>query len=110
MTSCTKSKRTSSPDAPAKCRDVENASAFLARVQSDYRLMSNVSREKSFNFGCVIRFTLQCSSSRLSETSGQYESEITIALLRRNTAISSSGFGSARTKTTTTSSSSCGSR
>ena len=62
--------------------------------------MSNVSREKSFNFGCVIRFTLQCSSSRLSETSGQYESEITIALLRRNTAISSSGFGSARTKTT----------
>jgi hypothetical protein len=68
----------------------------------DYRLMSNVSREKSFNFGCVIRFTLQCSSSRLSETSGQYESEITIALLRRNTAISSSGFGSARKKTTTT--------
>jgi hypothetical protein len=62
-----------------------------------------VSREKNFNFGCVIRFTLQCSSSRLSETSGQYESEITIALLRRNTAISSSGFGSARTKTTTTS-------
>jgi hypothetical protein len=49
--------------------------------------MSNVSREKSLNFGCVIRFTLQCSSSRLSETSGQYESEITIALLRRNTAI-----------------------
>ena len=34
--------------------------------------MSNVSREKSFNFGCVIRFTLQCSSSRLPETSGQY--------------------------------------
>ena len=33
--------------------------------------MSNVSREKSFNFGCVIPFTLQCSSSRLSETSGQ---------------------------------------
>src|SRR6184192_4158884 len=76
----------------------------------DYRLTSNVSREKSFNSGCAIRFTLQCSSNRLSETSGQYESEITIALLRRNTAISSSGFGSARTKTTTTSSSSCGSR
>jgi hypothetical protein len=70
---------------------------------TDYQLMSNVSREKSFNFGCVIRFTLQCSSSRLSETSGQHESEITIALLRRNTAISSSGFGSARTKTTTAS-------
>jgi hypothetical protein len=35
----------------------------------DYRLMFNVSREKSFNFGCVIRFTLQCSSNRLSETS-----------------------------------------
>ncbi len=71
MTSCTKSKRTSSPDAPAKCRDVENASAFLARVQS---LPAHVqcSREKSFNFGCVIHFTLQCSSSRLSETSGQY--------------------------------------
>ena len=31
MTSCTKSKRTSSPDAPAKCRDVENASAFETR-------------------------------------------------------------------------------
>jgi predicted RNase H-like HicB family nuclease len=59
--------------------------------------MSNVSREKSFNFGCVIRFTLQCSSSRLSETSGQCASAITIALLHRNTAISSSGFGSART-------------
>ena len=72
--------------------------------------MSNVSREKSFNFGCVIRFTLQCNSSRLSETSGQVESEITIALLHRNTAISSSGFGSAPTKITTISSGSCGSR
>ena len=51
-----------------------------------------LAREK-FQFGCVIRFTLQCSSSRLSETSGQYESEITIALLRRSTAMSSSGFG-----------------
>ena len=37
-----------------------------------------------------------------------YESEITIALSRRNTAISSSGFGSAPTKTTTTSLGSCG--
>ena len=35
--------------------------------------MSNVSREKSFTFGCVIRFTLQCSSSRLSGTSGQLQ-------------------------------------
>ncbi len=31
MTSCAKWKRTSSPDAPAKCRDVENASAFETR-------------------------------------------------------------------------------
>ena len=30
---CTKWKRTSKPDPPARCRDVENASAFLARVQ-----------------------------------------------------------------------------
>jgi len=60
---------------------------------TDYWVTSNVSREKSFNFGCVIRFTLQCSSSRLSETSGQYESEITIALLPKSTAISWSGFG-----------------
>jgi len=65
--------------------------------------MSNVSREKSFNFGCVIRSTLQCSSSRLSETFGQRESGITIVLLPKSTAISSSGFGSAHTKTTTTS-------
>jgi hypothetical protein len=65
--------------------------------------MSNVSREKSFNFGCVIRFTLQRSSSRLSETSGQFGSEITIGLWRDVIAISLSGFGSARTKTTTTS-------
>jgi len=77
---------------------------------TDYRLTSNVSREKSFNSGCVIRSTRQCSSNRSSEMSGPYESAITIALLRRNTAISSSGFGSARTKTTTTSSSSCGNR
>jgi len=45
--------------------------------------MSNVSLEKSFNFGCVIRSTRQRSSSRLSETSGPCESAITIAPLRR---------------------------
>jgi hypothetical protein len=77
---------------------------------TDFRLTSNVSREKSFNFGCVIRFTRQRSSNCFLEMSGQYESEITIALLHRSTAMSSSGFGLARTKTTTTSSSSCGSR
>jgi hypothetical protein len=74
---------------------------------TDYRLTSNVSRAKSFNFGCVIRSTRQCSSNRLSEMSGPYESAITIALLRRNTAISSSGFGSARAKNTTISSENC---
>ncbi len=135
MTSCTKSKRTSSPDAPAKCRDVENASAFetrsapnLARCYPrslpsiseipcldsgtssiDYRLMSNVSREKSFNSGCVIRSTRQCNSNRLSATSGRYESEIITARWHRSTAISSSGFGLAPTKNTTTSSGNCGS-
>ena len=77
---------------------------------TDYQLMSNVSHEKSFNSGCVIRSTRQCSSNRLSEMSGSCESEITIALLRRNTAISSSGFGSAPTKNTTTSSGNGGSR
>jgi len=70
---------------------------------TDYRLTSNVSREKSFNFGCVIRFTRQCSSNRLLETSGPSESAIIIVLLRRNTAMSLSGFGSAHMKTTTTS-------
>jgi hypothetical protein len=68
----------------------------------DYRLTSNVSREKSFNFGCVIRFTRQCSSNRLPEMSGPYESAIIIVLLHKSTAISSSGFGSVRTKITTT--------
>ena len=76
----------------------------------DYQLMSNVSREKSFGFGCVIRFTRQCNSSRSSERLVSVESGITIALLRRNTEISSSGFGSARTKITTISSGNCGSR
>jgi len=71
-------------------------------ISTGYPFTSNVSREKSFNFGCVIRSILQCSSSRLSGISGQFESEITIALLRKSTAISLSGFGSARTKTTPT--------
>jgi hypothetical protein len=124
------------PDVFAKCREVQNASAFETRSAPNLarcyprsfafylgnpfprfwhefnrlRLMSNVSREKSFTFGCVIRFTLQCSSSRLSGTSGQFESEIIIGLCRDVIAISLYGFGSARTKTTTTSSSSCSSR
>ncbi len=68
--------------------------------------MSNVSCEKSFNYGFVIHFILHCSSSHLSETSGRCESAITIAPSHRSTAISSFGFGSARTKTTTISSSS----
>jgi hypothetical protein len=63
--------------------------------------MSNVSREKSFNFGCAIRFILQRSSSRLRETSGQRELAIIIVRLRKNMATSSSGFGPARTKTIT---------
>ena len=46
MTSCTKSKRTSSPDAPAKCRDVENVSAFLARVQRLPAHVQCLAREK----------------------------------------------------------------
>lgn len=68
------------------------------------QLTSNVSLEKSFNCGFATRFIHQCSSSRLSEMSGQCESEITIALLRKDTAISRSGFGLARTRNTTISS------
>jgi hypothetical protein len=118
---------TSRQDRPAKCRDIENASAFetrsapalarcyprsftfylgnpFPRFWSEFNRLpgtSNVSREKSFNFGCVIRFTRQCSSSRSSETSGQSESEIIIVLSRVVTEILLSGFGSVRTKTTT---------
>ena len=74
---------------------------------TDYRLTSNVSRERSFNSGCVIRSTRQRSSNRLSEMSGQFESGITIALSHRSTATSSSGFGSAPAKNTIISSGSC---
>ena len=41
----------------------------------DYRLTSNVSCEKSFNCGFVTRSIHLCSSSHLSETFGQFESE-----------------------------------
>ena len=49
MTSCTKSKKTLSPDAPAKCRDVENASAFETR--SAPNLARCYSRSLTFYLG-----------------------------------------------------------
>jgi hypothetical protein len=39
----------------------------------DYQLTSNVSREKSFNSGCVIDFIHRCSSNRSSATSARCE-------------------------------------
>jgi len=59
---------------------------------TDYRLTSNVSREKSFNSGCVIRSTPQCNSSRLSGTFGRCESAIIIVPSRRGMTILSSGL------------------
>jgi hypothetical protein len=55
----------------------------------NYQPAFNISREKS---SCVIHSILQCSSSRLPETSGRFESAITIALLPKSMAIWLSGF------------------
>ena len=111
MTFCAKSKMTSKQDGFAKCREIENASAFLGISSSiDYRLTSNVSREKSFNSGYAIHSIHRCSSNRLSVTFGQSESEIITVLWRVVTANWSFGFGSAHTKNITISLSNCDSR
>ncbi len=136
MTFCEKLKMTLKQDGFAKCREIKNASAFetrsapnLARCylaalpsiseipsldsgtsSTDYRLTSNVWREKTFNSGYAIHSTHRCSSNRFSVTSGQSDSAIIIVRWRVVTANGSFGFGSARTKNITISLSNCGSR